>query len=83
MGVELDYDSNTQIPSTNLNELLLSKLDLSNKEIHILIVVALFYLLVLIYLVKFRGNAIEIILWTLFIIVILGNLWYFKKQKAF
>ena len=69
MGVELDYDSNTQIPSTNLNELLLSKLDLSNKEIHILIVVALFYLLVLIYLVKFRGNAIEIILWTLFIIV--------------
>lgn len=79
MGVELDYDSNTQIPSTNLNELLLSKLDLSNKEIHILIVVALFYLLVLIYLVKFRGNAIEIILWTLFIIVILGNLWYFKK----
>ena len=78
MGVEVTYDSQSQLPQTNMYDMSIEYLRKNGKRAVICLIILIIYLGVLVYLGKNNGP-IEIIMWTLFILIVLGNVWVLNK----
>ena len=69
MGVEVTYDSQSQLPQTNIYDMLIDYLRKNGKRAVICLVILVIYLGVLLYLGK-TGGPFEIIMWSIFILIV-------------
>jgi len=89
MGVSVNYDPQSKFPEMNPNHFMVNLLQTRGKSAILIIVIIIVYVFVLIYLGKTNeeNNSIlrilEIILWSVFIFIIIANIWYFKKPPSF
>jgi len=87
MDVEVSYDSQTKMPQSNVYQYPIQFFKVHGKRAIISLVIITVYIGVLVYLGKSGGSEeggakpriLEIGMWTLFIFIILGNLWIMKK----